>query len=197
MVPTRQHDTLGVRVDRRDVELGELDPPPKLARRAEARHERPPQPVRLPAHDHVLGLSQRGEAVPVGTMDPEVRRPQDPWQPPKPTREHRVIGTVSPTQAQIREWAYDVDLWLTAQVEHAALMHIDALPLLFELAEDPDCPKRAFLLSLVARMVLAIDERGLCRALMSRMGSLARRSSSALCYRDKYLPDGIVLGTKG
>jgi hypothetical protein len=62
-----------------------------------------------------------------------------------------ILGTFDPTFEQVREWAYSPNMRLTAQDEVVALSQPHLLPLLIELAADPACPKRAYILAIADR----------------------------------------------
>ena len=61
---------------------------------------------------------------------------------PPPRTGPTILGTLVPTDDQLRRWAYDPDMRLHTQDEELAL---DAapVPLLIQLARDPACPRRA------------------------------------------------------
>lgn len=54
-----------------------------------------------------------------------------------------VLGTFQPSVAQIRQWAYDPDLYFSSQDEESAIDDLGFLDLLVELAADRAGPKRA------------------------------------------------------
>lgn len=60
---------------------------------------------------------------------------------PPPRTGPSILGTLVPTDDQLRRWAYDPDLYLHTQDEEDALDAAPA-PLLIQLARDPACPKR-------------------------------------------------------
>jgi hypothetical protein len=89
------------------------------------------------------------------------------------TSETRVIGTFDPSEEQIREWAYKPELRLTAQDEGEALSHQDDMPLLIELACDPECPKRDYLISLADGYIANAQRGTYDRELLEKSSRLA------------------------
>lgn len=61
----------------------------------------------------------------------------------------RVTNNCNPTGDEIREWGYDVDLYLIEQDEDLILIGLDYVPVLLNLAEDPECPKQSYALSIL------------------------------------------------
>jgi hypothetical protein len=89
-----------------------------------------------------------------------------------------VLGTFDPTFDQVRLWAYSPDMRLTTQDEEFAVSHPRYLPLLIELAADPACPKRRYLLSIADGLVAAVGRGGFDRELIARARVLAASTSA-------------------
>jgi hypothetical protein len=90
-----------------------------------------------------------------------------------------VLGTFSPSFDQVRQWAYAPDMRLTAQDEVAAVSSPVYLPVLLELASDPKCPKRQYLLGIVDGYVASARNGVYDRKLLAEIRDLAARSSAA------------------
>jgi hypothetical protein len=60
----------------------------------------------------------------------------------------RYLDEVNPSPEQLRAWGYDDDLYLTSQDEDLLLHDVAYLPILLELASDPDCPKQYYAASI-------------------------------------------------
>jgi len=108
-----------------------------------------------------------------------------------PSVAERTVGTMvsefiledwNPSEATLRRWAYDEDLYLAEQDEDLVLHHENYLPLLLELAGEPLCPKAKYILACVdaylGLIVLRDSERDL--AIVSKGAAIAGQSPSAI-----------------
>ncbi len=87
-----------------------------------------------------------------------------------------VLDTFNPTAEQVRAWAYAPHMRLTAQDEHLVVSHVACVPLLIELASDPLCAKRTYLLAIVDDFV-ASPSGPYDRELLARARTLASRAT--------------------
>jgi hypothetical protein len=63
--------------------------------------------------------------------------------------EEEILNDAEPSLDTVRRWAFDERLWLMEQDEDMILADVKYVPLLLELAADPDCPKARYCLSIV------------------------------------------------
>ncbi len=103
-----------------------------------------------------------------------------PWSHPEAsgTSEPIILNTFSPTDEQIRRWAYDPAVHFTQQDEELAIDQVRHVPLLLDLADDPACPKRGLILTIAAGVVLWVHYHGFDRELLAGAGEQARRARS-------------------
>jgi hypothetical protein len=79
------------------------------------------------------------------TIEPWSEKPDSSNNPEEPI----VLNEFDPTSEQIREWAYSLNIQLTQQDEVLAFCQPVFFPLLIELVDDTNCPKRDYILSAV------------------------------------------------
>jgi hypothetical protein len=130
-----------------------------------------------------------------------------PWSEKTPSSPNElvVLNAFDPTFDQVREWAYSPNMRLTAQDEEAIVSHINYIPLLIELAADPQCPKRTYLLAIVDGYVVGIQRNGYDRQLLKQCQLQAAQTTAPdlqtwaqdLAYLAEYLDgqDSVTLET--
>ena len=62
---------------------------------------------------------------------------------------YKVLDNFSPTEDEVRKWGFDEDLLFTDQDEDLVLYANQYLPVLWQLACDPKCPKKEYCLSIL------------------------------------------------
>lgn len=101
-----------------------------------------------------------------------------PWPPPSPPQVGpTILDTFDPTPEQIRLWAYSPNTDFAAQDEDLAVSQALHVPLLIELASDPGCPKRAYILAIVDCMLVNARRTGYNRKLLREARNLVAQSS--------------------
>lgn len=90
----------------------------------------------------------------------------------------QVMDAFDPSLVQVRQWAYAPNLRLVAQDEAAVVSHPVYLPLLIELADDPGCPKRHYLLSIADAYVTSVQRGGYDQQLLSQVCEWATAATS-------------------
>ncbi|WP_298867379.1 hypothetical protein [uncultured Gimesia sp.] len=85
-----------------------------------------------------------------------------------------ILNDVDPSPEVIHRWAYDENLLLIDQDEDLILGNAEYVPMLLQLAREPDCPKNDYCLSIVyycSQIYLLARDRQQCDAIFKCVDS--------------------------
>ena len=63
--------------------------------------------------------------------------------------DYKIMNVNNPTREQLLEWAFDDDLYLTEQDEDLMLYRADLLPVMLEIANTNNCPKKDYVFNIL------------------------------------------------
>ena len=100
--------------------------------------------------------------------------------------EDRITDNLNPTDDDLREWGYDLSRCFMEQDEDLIILNCCYLPVLLELADDPDCPKGGDVQGMVmdwARCAALRTDDGLVRAIKRAADAAAADGAATLALR--------------